>query len=192
MQTITKATIAAAILATASFAAISQPSGPTEHPHPMMEQAGAMGNGPGMGMRGQPDPARMEQMMARHLADFKTKLKLGAEQEAAWTTFAAAMKPPARPAMQRPDPAQMEKLTTPERIDAMRTLRKQRMAEHQANQEKREEAIKSFYATLSAEQKKTFDSEHSRMARRLHERFAGHGKRPGPNSPAPADKPASK
>jgi protein CpxP len=48
----------------------------------------------------------------------------------------------------------MQKLTTPERIDRMRTLR----TERQASMDKRGDAVKTFYAALNAEQKKTFDS----------------------------------
>ena len=49
----------------------------------------------------------------------------------------------------------MEKLTTPERIDRMRTLRSERMAEA----DRRGEAAKAFYATLTPEQQKTFDAQ---------------------------------
>ncbi|NVO06283.1 MAG: Spy/CpxP family protein refolding chaperone, partial [Rhodoferax sp.] len=65
------------------------------------------------------DPARMAQMHAKHLADLKAKLKITGSQEAAWTSFAEAMKPPADMMGKRPDRAEMDKLTTPERIDKM-------------------------------------------------------------------------
>jgi len=55
---------------------------------------------------------------------------------------------------QWPDPAEMAKLSTPERIDKMKSLR----AEHQAEADKRAEATKAFYAVLTADQKKVFDS----------------------------------
>jgi protein CpxP len=47
-----------------------------------------------MGMRGKMDPAKMEAMMTKRLADLKAKLKITGEQEAAWTSFTTAMKPP--------------------------------------------------------------------------------------------------
>jgi Spy/CpxP family protein refolding chaperone len=53
-----------------------------------------------------------------------------------------------------PDRAEIDKLTTPERLDKMRDLRKQRDAE----MDKRDAATRTFYATLTAEQKKTFDA----------------------------------
>jgi len=64
------------------------------------------------------------------------------------------------------DHADMEKLSTPERIDKMRTLRAQRMTEMTTAMDKRDEAVKTFYATLTADQKKVFDAEHNRMGGR--------------------------
>jgi hypothetical protein len=140
------------------------------------------------GMQGHMDPAKMEAMVAKHLADLKTKLKITAPQEGAWTSFTAAMKPPARAEHTRPDPAEMEKLTTPERIDKMRAMRAQRMTEMQANMDKREEATKTFYATLNADQKKVFDAEHSKMMRRWGDhKGMGHG--PRHEAPAATAKP---
>ncbi len=120
------------------------------------------GTGPGPGpSAGSPaaDPeirdrmqARMQRHMDRRTASLKAKLKLGAEQESAWNAYVAAMKPPAF--SQHPGRAEMDKLTTPERLDKMRELRKQREAE----MDKRDDATRAFYATLNAEQKKVFDA----------------------------------
>jgi len=106
------------------------------------------------GPMGWPDPAKMQVRVDKHLAELKAKLALSSAQEGAWTAFTAAMKPPTPPdhkAMQ----AEMEKLTTPERIDKMRAQRTQREAE----MDKRAEATKTFYAALTPEQKKVFDTE---------------------------------
>lgn len=100
----------------------------------------------------------MAERHAQHLAALKTKLQLSASQEASWKTFADTMQPPATPAA-RMDRAAMEKLSTPERIDQMLTLHAQRDAE----MKKHAEATKTFYAGLSAEQKKTFDAETARF-----------------------------
>ena len=62
--------------------------------------------------------------------------------------------------------ADMEKLSTPERIDKMRSERAQHMADMTTAMDKRDEATKTFYATLDADQKKVFDAEHSRMGAR--------------------------
>jgi Zn-finger nucleic acid-binding protein len=94
--------------------------------------------------------------MGQRAADIKAKLKLSPEQESAWTSYVAAMKPSAD--AKWPDRAEIEKLTTPERLDKMRELRKQRDAE----MDKRDAATRTFYATLSPEQKKTFDANTSR------------------------------
>lgn len=138
------------------------------------------------GMHG--DPAKMEQTHTKHLNDLKAKLKITASQEAAWSTFATSMKPPADMG-KRPDRAEMEKLTTPERLDKMRAMHKERMAAMEAGMDKRAEATKAFYAVLSPEQKKVFDAEHSKMD---HPRDGGrHGKGPHGDmegKPAPAAK----
>lgn len=113
------------------------------------------------------DPARMAERVNRHLADLKQKLQITAAQEAAWTSFATAMQPPAN--VQRPDRQAMANLTTPERLDQMRAMRDRRNAE----MDRRAEATKAFYAQLSPEQKKTFDTETARMFQRGH--GGGHG-----------------
>jgi len=116
---------------------------------------------------GRHDPAMVQARMARHQAELKAKLNITPAQENAWTRFTAAMQPPARMmGGERPMAAQraeLDKLTTPERIDRMRTMRTQRMTEMNAEMDKRGEAAKAFYAALSPEQQKTFDAEHRKM-----------------------------
>jgi protein CpxP len=113
------------------------------------------------------DPARMQERHAKRLDALKQKLQLSSAQEPAWTSYVAAQKPTR---MQRPDRAEFAKLSTPERIDRMRALRTARMAE----MDQRGDATKTFYAALSAEQKKVFDEE---TARRGHHRRGGHQNR---------------
>ena len=90
---------------------------------------------------------------AKRLAALKSELKLTAAQEPAWTAYTTALQPGERPA--RLDRQGMEQLTTPERIDRMRALR----AQHAAEADRRGEATKAFYATLTPEQQKTFDAQ---------------------------------
>jgi hypothetical protein len=71
--------------------------------------------------------ARHQAHMAKRMATLKDQLKLSAAQEPAWTAFTAAMQPGERTA--RLDRKDMDKLTTPERIDRMRALRAQHAAE---------------------------------------------------------------
>lgn len=122
------------------------------------------------------DPADMQAWVARHQADLKAKLKITAQQEPAWTAYAAAMQPPAHMG-QRPMPgqrAEMDKLSTPERIDKMQAVQTERMAERAAMMKKHGDATKAFYAVLSPEQKKTFDAEHAHGAPKDHRHGHGH------------------
>jgi periplasmic protein CpxP/Spy len=119
-----------------------------------------------MDHHGRMDPAHMEQMVNKHLAELKAKLKLNANQESAWSAFANAMKPADKQMAKMPDRAELDKLHTPERIDKMRALHKQHMAEMEASMDKRDAAIKTFYAVLTSDQKAIFDAEHAHMANR--------------------------
>jgi len=148
------------LLSSASFA---QTAGPGPQ---------AMPGGPGpMGMRTpMGEPERMHGMMGfpkmqeqrdnmraarhqKHLDEMKVYLQLQASQEAAWQSFAGVMKTP----IKRPTPmapSELEKLTTPERIDKMMAQK----AERDAEIAKRMNASKTFYATLSPTQQKVFDT----------------------------------
>ncbi len=131
-------------------------------------QCDMMGGGmQGQGMdhygMGKMAPAKMQAKMDQRHAALKAQLKITASQEAAWTTFTDAHKPPAgMMGTQQPAMADMAKLTTPERIDKMKEMRTQRMGEMTAAMDKRAEAVKAFYAVLTPEQQKTFDA-HSLM-----------------------------
>ncbi len=125
---------------------------------------------------GRHDPANMQAYLAKRQAAMKAKLKITSAQEGAWTAFTAAMQPPAssgadkdvRPASEQR--AELDKLTTPQRIDKMREIRNQRMTSMTALMDKRGEAAKTFYAALSPEQQKVFDAEHM-----MRGGFDGHG-----------------
>jgi len=181
MKPVFKSLIVAGLLATAGLAAFSQP---------MMGGSGPMGHEGDMGMHGRQDPAKMEAWMAKRTTELKAKLKITAAEEGAWTAFTAAMKPSVGMQENRPDRADLAKLTTPERIDKMHALRTQRMADMSTAMDKRDEATKTFYATLSAEQKKTFDAEHARMDGRHSEHHKGWGRGnsadKAPTSPPPS------
>jgi hypothetical protein len=110
----------------------------------------------------------MTKRHAKHLEELKASLKLKPEQESQWTTFATSMKPPST-AQNRMAFADMDKLTTPERIDKMTALKTQRDVEMQ----KRGEATKTFYASLSDEQKKTFDQHTAKFMHRMGEEHHG-------------------
>lgn len=143
-----KSTLLGGLLFCIGAVAQAQPAGPAAHPE----------------MR-----AHMQEHMRQRAADLKAKLKLTPEQEGAWTTYMAALKPSAD--VKRADRGDMEKLSTPQRLDKMRELRKQRDAEA----DKREDATRTFYAALSAEQKSVFDASTGRAHH--------HGPAPEPRKP---------
>ncbi|MDB5895242.1 MAG: hypothetical protein JWQ88_2773 [Rhodoferax sp.] len=149
--------VLAGLLASVGMAASAQttsPAAPATPPSTMADKAAPppaqhARSGERMGWH---DPAKMQARMAKRAAELKAKLKLTPAQEPAWTSFTASMQPPAPHA--RMEHGEMEKLTTPERIDKMRAMRAQRSAE----MDKRADAVKTFYATLTPEQQKVFDS----------------------------------
>lgn len=151
----------AGLLATLGLAASAQtpPPPPAQPQAPMAREA-----------HGRFDFGRMQERMAQRLTAFKQKLQLTPAQEAAWNSYVAALKPTA---MARPDRGEFARLSTPERIDRMRAMRTARMAE----MDKRGDATKTFYAALSADQKKVFDAETARR---------GHGGRHGHEGHGPA------
>ncbi len=148
-QRIVMISTAAAVLAGASLSAMAW--GPGE---------GC--DGPRGGKDGGPRAEKMQQRMhdvqAKRQADLKAKLKLAPEQEAAWAQFTQATQMPMIDPQNRPDPAEMAKLTTPERIDRMQAMKAQR----DAHMTQVATATKAFYASLNAEQKAIFDAETAR------------------------------
>ncbi len=120
----------------------------------------ASADGTPQGPRAEKMQQRMAERHAQHQADLKAKLKLSAEQEAAWAQFVQATqpKPMGAAGAMRQAPADMARLTTPERIDAMQALHTVRAA-HMAQ---RGEAVKTFYKNLSTDQQAVFDAETTR------------------------------
>jgi len=125
--------------------------------------------------------AEVQSHMNQRTNALKATLKLTPQQQAAWDQYAQAMKPAPHA---HPSRAEMDKLTTPERLDRMRELRRQRDAE----MDRRDDATRAFYATLSAEQKKIFDAntgramnDHGRRRERMH--GPDGAKPPAPPSP---------
>jgi Spy/CpxP family protein refolding chaperone len=111
---------------------------------------------PGMHAMHGKEGEHMGMRMKHHMQKLKAELKLTPEQEPAWAALTGAMTPPARP--QRPDRAEMEKLHMPERLDKMKQIMSQHHEGRMAEMDKHTAAVKSFYAVLTPEQKKTFDT----------------------------------
>ena len=169
MKSVMNPLVIASLMAGFGFSALAQ-SGPMGGPGG--DHRGMMGHH-GMQGKGPMDPARMEEHMAKRQAVLKVRLKVTADQEAAWSAFTNAMKPSPDMLKRRADMrAEMGKLTTPERIDKMKAMRGERDAE----MDKHAAAVKTFYAVLTPEQKKVFDAQHMRGG---HDRGHG-GMRGGP------------
>ena len=94
---------------------------------------------------------------AQHWAGLKAKLNLQAAQEPAWHNFTQSMQH--GPRVARPEHANLEKMTTPERLDQMQAMK----AARDTRMQQRTEATKALYASLSADQKQVFDQETARM-----------------------------
>lgn len=130
--------------------------------------AGPVTPGPRAEAMGRHDPAKMQARMDQRLAAFKAKLQITPAQEAAWTTFTAAVKPKPHAGMasMAATHAELDKLPTPERLDRMRGLHTQRMTEMNLQMDQRADATKTFYAVLTPVQQKVFDAQFSRAAGR--------------------------
>ena len=147
----------AGLLATLGAGAMAQgaPATPLAGPAAAARPAGPPGD-----HMGHHDPAKMQAWIAKRQAEMKAALKITPAQEGAWTAYTASMQPPpygARPTAEQR--AELDKLGTPQRIDKMRELRAQRMADMAAKMDKRGEATKTFYAALTPDQQKGFDAE---------------------------------
>lgn len=108
--------------------------------------------GPGQHPMMQEHMAHMQQRAAQREAALKQILQITPAQEGAWSTWVASRRPSAN--MRRPQRGEFAQLSTPERIDRMRTLRAARSAE----MDRRGEATKTFYAALTLAQQKAFDA----------------------------------
>lgn len=98
------------------------------------------------------DGKRFEQRMEQRQQSLHDDLKLTAAQEKGWKTYADAVKA-AMPKRGDFDPKAMADLPAPERADRMLARGQERLD----GMRKGAEAMKAFYATLTPEQKKTFD-----------------------------------
>lgn len=155
-----KSTLIAAVLVTAGVAAFSGAPG-NGGPGAMMGGAGSMmgGGGPmGAGGMGHMDPAWMQARMDQHFTQLKTLLKLTPAQEGAWTTFKSAMQPTGAMLTMHAERSELANLPMLERLEKMKTLRTQHFNDMSAAMDQRFEATKAFYATLTPEQQKVFDT----------------------------------
>ena len=163
MKSLHRHLLTASLLAAFGIGAIAQTAAPV--PAPAAPQAQAQAQREHRAERAEHFRERMQARFAKRLGHLKEKLQITPAQEGAWNAWTAALKPPAH---QRFDRAAFARMTTPERIDRMKTVR----AERNARAEQREDATKALYAQLSPAQQQTFDQVSLRMAKRH-----GHGGR---------------
>lgn len=135
--------------------------------------------GPGMKHGGMMEPgARADQ----RLTQFKSELKLTAQQEPLWQAFADKSKAAAEKAVQtmREHHKDDKPVTAPERMTRMQEMMKARLAA----MESVNQSFNQLYAALTPEQKVAADKHLSHTGR--HEHGAGPGKGRGPGKGAPA------
>ena len=145
-----KTLIASALVCMGSVATVAL----SQSPNPRGPQDAFGMPGQHFGPMHSPDPAKVQAMFDKHMSRLKTILQLTPNQESDWAAFNSAMTPPAvRPIP--PNPHELEKLTTPERIDRLNAMR----AQHAGLVDKHGEATKKFYAALTPSQRKVFDLE---------------------------------
>lgn len=100
------------------------------------------------------DGSRFEQRMEKRQQNLHDQLKLNKEQEKGWKTYSEAVKS-AMPKRGDFNPKALRDLPAPERADKMLVRSQERLDAMR----KGAEAMKAFYATLTPEQKKTFDQQ---------------------------------
>ena len=153
--------VATAVLAALSLPALAQSTAATEAASaPTQTQVQTQPATAGVQtMRRAPNRAKMQERMAQRQAALKHSLELSPAQEPAWNTFITSMQPGERPArLGQLNRDEMQKLTTPERIERMRAQRAQRHAQA----DRGADAALAFYAELNPAQQKTFDAHTAR------------------------------
>ncbi len=118
---------------------------------------------------------RRAEHRAKRLQELKVFLQLEGNQESAWSSFYDVMQRPiVKP--ERLKAEELEKLSTPDRIDKMMAVK----AERDSQMNQRMSAIKTFYASLNTQQKKVFDTHSLSSIKRfgMHQEHRGdhHGK----------------
>lgn len=128
---------------------------------------GPMGGGDCGGMHGgkSVQSSKMGERMAQHMKqrqdELKKTLKLTPAQESAWTAYTKAMEPTGKPAAPV-DMAELQKLPAPQRMEKMQSLHQARQKDNDAKMTQHLEATKAFYAALTPEQQKIFDTQHNK------------------------------
>jgi protein CpxP len=138
------------------------------HEGKMQDQKHAM-DSDAMGMGMMQDQTMMDPVARaqKHLSELQAKLKLSQAQQPAWQTFSDQVNAQARDMASKQDKmkgamANMA-MTTPERMAMMADMMKDR-AQAMATMA---DAVKPFYASLTPEQKTTFDNMHMQQMKSM-------------------------
>lgn len=154
------------ILALAFSSVVAVGAGAATHPK---EGHGCEGMGMKYGTHGD-----MAANMQKKLDELHTKLKLSKDQEPAWKTFSDQVRAQGKKMsdMHANMPGQMQKTmaqNAPDRMEMMASMMKDKAQDMSAMAD----AMKTFYATLTPEQKATFDSVHQEHMRHMGDMGAG-------------------
>ena len=103
--------------------------------------------------------AHMTKQIEKHQAELKAKLHLASAQEAAWSAYIQGTQAPGSSAMQSLEREELAKLSTPERLDKMQAVHEANVKAMGVYMKQRNDATRTFYSHLSAEQQKGFDAE---------------------------------
>ena len=162
MNTLRKQILVALVAVASAGAAFAQTATPAaqegRHGHAVTAEQRAAHQAERQAKRAEFQAKRAERQAAR-AAKLRADLKLTAQQEPAFAAFLAAGKPAGRPQAHAGgkggDRAAYAALPAPQRMQHMIERQKQRTAHMEA----RLAALNNFYAVLTPEQKKVFDSQ---------------------------------
>ena len=165
--------LAALGMGSASLAAYAQaPAAHSGHPQLTQEQRAA---------KFAERQAKRAERMAQRQAKLHDALRLTSAQEGAWRDYLAAVKPAPRGERPRMDRDAFRAMSAPQRMEMRIAMQKQRIG----HMEQRLAATKTFYAQLTADQRKTFDDavkmkrHHGKRGHMGHGGHHGHGEHHG-------------
>jgi hypothetical protein len=155
------------LIGTAGILAVAAATMVVAAPRDGMDRCGE-GMGPGMMHGGHWRGGDMGAVAEKRLAQFKTELKITAQQEPAWQAFASkateqakAMQAQHQQLMQEHDKAGATSVPAPERM----AQHLDQMKQHLANMESMQASVKNLYAALTPEQRSLADKHFDRMHR---------------------------
>jgi protein CpxP len=108
--------------------------------------------------------AKHSENFEKDMSTLHDALALSQSQQLAWHDFTVALKPKAHEAQY--DRAKLSQLPTPDRLDQMLSMMKLRQEKMASNVQ----SIKSFYSTLTPQQKTIFDQKFNEHFQHQHQR----------------------